>query len=1004
MREQTDEFNRLYTMLNPEQRDAVDTIEGPVMVIAGPGTGKTQILTLRIANILKETDIPADAILALTFTNAAASNMRKRLVSIIGSDAYRVSIFTFHSFANHLIENYPEQFSEIVGRSNCSEVERIDIVRTLVQTGHFEILRPLGDPYHNVPQIIQALSHLKSEGITPTAYKTWLTKERKQLENTDGLYHTKGAHKGKMKSVYIRQFKSLDKNEELAHLYERYQKELARRKRYDFDDSLLMLIDKLETSEDFLRELQEEFQYFLVDEHQDTNGAQNRILELLVSYYDTPNLFVVGDEKQAIFRFQGASLANFLYFEKKYKDVRRITLSTNYRSGQGILDAAHTLIEKNTEGIDAPLVSHDTESLPEKINVYTFDADDEELLFLAESIQSLIQSGVPAHEIAVLYRNNSDVEAIADYFERLSIPFLIASGHGVLDDPDIRKINQIITVLHDLSNDDALAKVLFTDFLNIPVEETYEVLHFAKKQKMSLFKALSSYVSKKKAKGKDDALSDFKKKLIRWKKRAENESFLLLFEAVVRESGLLNHIQQSTFHTEKFDKLVRLFDEIKALVRRNTFFTIEDYVTFLEILKEHNLTLEAQSRQVPNSIRLMTAHKAKGLEFDYVFIVHAYDGHWGGKRKRQYFQLPYRNQEQITTHADTEDERRLFYVSITRARKRVYISYSSLAPDGKDRVPTQFIEEIHKDLLIEKNSTELGYAGKRPPLFVERKGIHGKERYLEFVRATFDERGLSATAINNFLTCPWKWFYENFFHTQFVPTISQQKGTAVHKTLELFFGLRNKGKQPTADDLVRIFTEQIGDEDIEPQALEKVVRDMSEALRGWYSAREMRWAEKTKNEFLVKGVLLDDTIRLTGKLDMLECLDEKCKEVRVVDFKTGKPKSRNDMEGKTKSSQYKMGGGGYKRQLIFYKLLLNRYNEGMYQMKDAVIDFIEPMQSGKHKPPEVFEISASDVRELEDTIRTIRDDIYSLDFWDTRCDDASCTACALRDVMGTSSL
>jgi DNA helicase-2/ATP-dependent DNA helicase PcrA len=358
MQKEVSEFERLYNILNKEQKDAVDSIEGPVMVVAGPGTGKTQILTLRIANILRKTDIPADAILALTFTNAAAANMRKRLVSIIGSDGYNVSIFTFHSFANHIIETFPEHFGEITGRTNCSEVERIDIVRSIIKNGRFQILKPINEPYHNVPNIISAISHLKSEGITPETFFAWIKKEREKLEKTEDLYHEKGAHKGKMKGKYQKMFKDLDKDEELALLYEKYQKELIEKKRFDFDDSLLTLIDTMEKDEDFLRELQEEYQYFLVDEHQDTNGAQNRILELLATFFETPNLFVVGDEKQAIFRFQGASLENFLYFEKKFKNVKRITLQTNYRSHQGILDASEDLIQKSAEGIQAPLTSH----------------------------------------------------------------------------------------------------------------------------------------------------------------------------------------------------------------------------------------------------------------------------------------------------------------------------------------------------------------------------------------------------------------------------------------------------------------------------------------------------------------------------------------------------------------------------------------------------------------------------------------------------------------------
>ena len=991
-------FDTLYARLNDRQREAVDAIDGPVMVIAGPGTGKTQILTLRIANILRRTDIPADAILALTFTNAAAANMRKRLVSIIGSDGYRVSIFTFHSFAHQVIDNNPEHFAGIVGRSNASEVERIDIVRSLLDQGSYEILKPLGEPYHNVPEILRAISNLKREGFSPVKFREWVAQEREALEGRDDLYHEKGTHAGKMKSDAQKAFRVIEKNEELAELYRRYQDELVRKKRFDFDDSLLLLIEAMEGNEDFLRELQEEYQYFLVDEHQDTNGAQNRILELLATFFDHPNLFVVGDEKQAIFRFQGASLANFLYFERMFRDVRRITLDTNYRSHQGVLDAAQSLIEHAASGIAAPLVAHASPGGKDlRIKVYQFGADDEELLFLAESVRRQLDDGVPAHEIAILYRNNRDVDDIADYFERLSIPFLIESGHGVLDDPDIRKFNLLLRAVEDLGNDDVLAKVLFVGFLRITVPDAYALLRAARTERRGVYEVLMDHASiTLTAPETVDALASM---LTAWKTLSENESFLNLFEAVARDSGLLEHIQHSTFHTEKFDKLVRLFDEMKAHVRRKPFFSLSDYGVFLRILEEHNLTLEAEPRHTPNAVRLMTAHHAKGLEFDHVYIVHAYDGHWGGKRAKRYFVLPVMEGDRaVSEGSDVEDERRLFYVAVTRARRDVYVSYAAVAPDGRDRVPSQFIEEIRPEHRVEDAEVSKRYAGKRPPLFVERVGRHGVERYREFIREAFNERGISATALNNYLTCPWKWFYENFFYTQFVPTIHQQKGTAVHGALEDFFNARNKDASMGKEYLLACFGRHMEEVDLPPVLFDRVMRDTGAALSGWYDAYHTTWKPRTKNELAVNGVLLDGTIRLTGKMDKLECLDDRCREVSVVDYKTGKPKSRNEIEGLTKSAQSKAGSGGYRRQITFYKLLLDRYNDGQYRMQEGVLDFIEPNESGKYKR-ESFVITTEESGALEDEIRRVAEEIRTLSFWDTRCGDDACTACRLRDLQ-----
>jgi len=992
------EFEQLYKMLNTEQRAAVDAIEGPVMVIAGPGTGKTQILTLRIANILRQTDVPADAVLALTFTNAAAANMRKRLVSTIGADAYRVSIYTFHSFANHLIERYPDYFSTIVGFSTCSDIERLDIIRSLLDQGQYTLLKPISNPYYHAGSIKTALQHLKREGITPDTFAAWVERERAALEARDDLMHATGTHKGAMKGAYVTRFRALDKNTELANLYARYQTELKRRHRYDFEDSLLALIDAMETHETFLRELQEQYQYFLVDEHQDTNGAQNRILELMASYFDTPNLFVVGDEKQAIFRFQGASLANFLYFEERFRDVKRITLDANYRSHQGVLDAAQAVIEKNRQGVQAPLTAQAPapRTIDTRVKVVSFTSDEEELLYLAEAVKARLAEGVPPHEIAVLYRNNKDAEAIVDYFERLAIPYIVAADHGVLEDEDIRKLNTILITLTDLNADEPLAQLLLIDFLNVSVVDAHALIRGARERKRGLFATLSA--------PNDLPLEDpaavraLADNLTAWKRSAENDSFLRFFEKVVRESGLLMAIQDSPHHIQKYDKLVQLFDELKALTMRTPFFTLQDYRAYLAILEEHALTLEARPRVIEQAVPLMTAHKAKGQEFDHVYVVHCYDGNWGGKRTSEFFTLPYGGQGAPRGATTLDDERRLFYVALTRARTTVTLTYASLAPDGRDRVPSQFIEEIRPDLKVEQTGDELGYTNKRPPLFIRSTAREGSERYRQFVQAAFQERGFSATSLNNYLACPWKWFYRDFVRVQFVRTVPQEKGTAIHRALEDYFNKRNVHLDVPVDHLLERFEHYLRESELEPEALDRIAAEATKALAGWHAAWSASWAPTTKNELYVRGVLIDDAIRLSGKLDKLECLDDACRSVRVVDYKTGRPKSRNEIEGTTMTARSTAGSGGYKRQLVFYKLLLDRYMDGAHSMEEGMLDFIEPMPSGRYKR-EPFAIGNADVNALADTIRTAAHEIQELAFWETRCGDCACAECALRDLM-----
>lgn len=984
----TAEFEKLYARLNESQREAVDTIEGTVMVIAGPGTGKTQVLTLRIANILLRTDAGPSAILALTFTNAAAANMRKRLVSIIGSAAYDVNIFTFHSFANYLIEQHPEYFPRIAGFQNASEIEQLDILQEGVDALSLTHLSLLNDRYAYVQDIRGGITHLKREGLSADAFTAWVQKERMQFDARTDLFHEKGAHKGKMKGEHQKTLKHIERNEELSEIYTFYEKALTERKRYDYDDALLAFIEALEKNEDFLREVQERYLYFLVDEHQDTNGAQNRILELLTTFFDTPNLFVVGDEKQAIFRFQGASMANFLYFEKKFRDVKRINLTANYRSHQGILDSAHSLIGHNAVGLSSELTS--MQGAPEKIKVFSFGSDEEELLFLADSVRAKIADGVPPEEIAVLYRNNVDAGPVAEYFERLGIPFVIESGQGVFNDPDIKKLNYLLEAVADLSDNDAVAKTLFLDLFDVDVSDVHTVLSAAQRSGQDLYAVMQHA---KKLELVDPAqLTHVLDLLKKWHKASINEPFARFFEQVVRESGILTHIQTSSSHTEKFDKLTRLLDEIKTQTQSNPEYALKDYVKMLTILKSHHVALDAKPRHVSGRVRLMTAHRAKGLEFAYVYIINAYDGHWGNKRNSSFFHLPYGGGtgEPIAKGGDIDDERRLFYVALTRAKLDATISYALHASDGRVRVPSQFIAEIQDEYkeVLERD----GEKNIHPFSIAPVSGKAGKEKYADFVRAHFETRGLSATALNAYLTCPWKWFYRHFFRMQFVYTVSQMKGSAMHGALQNFFDTKNTDAHVGLDFLLNRLEYHLAQQAFTARERERVRLDARNALTGYFETYHSSWTLPTVNEFFIQGALLDG-VRLTGKLDKLEVLPDG-EHVNVIDYKTGKPKSRNHIEGKTKSP----GAGDYKRQLVFYRILLERMHDPRYIMKEAVIDFVEPTESGSYKR-EAFVIEDTEVQELEADIRRIADEITHLSFWDMRCDDKACEECGLRDLL-----
>src|SRR3989344_6125002 len=428
----TSEFKNYYNRLNPKQKEAVDAIDGPVMVVAGPGTGKTQILTLRIANILEKTDTPPEAILALTYTESGVTSMRGRLSEITGNSAYRVMISTFHGFANNIIRNYPEEFPHIIGANSITEVEQFKIMEGVITLSELSILRPFGDTFYYIRSALSTINKLKQEGVVPDQFEKIIKDEEKKFSLIDDLYYEKGAHKGKMKGKYQDMQKHILKNKELTILYHAYQKALRDQGLYDYSDMIMEVCSALEKNNDLLLTLQEKYQYFLIDEHQDTNNAQNRIIELLANFYDNPNLFMVGDEKQAIFRFQGASLENFLYFKNRYKGAKLITLVHNYRSTQAILNLATSLMKKGE-------LESQSKHPNKKIDLYNFSSTDVEKYFIARSIQEKISGNkIKPEDIVVLYRENRDALPIASMLEKFGVPFAIESEQNVLQDEDIK--------------------------------------------------------------------------------------------------------------------------------------------------------------------------------------------------------------------------------------------------------------------------------------------------------------------------------------------------------------------------------------------------------------------------------------------------------------------------------------------------------------------------------------------------------------------------------------
>ncbi|MDE2116801.1 MAG: ATP-dependent helicase, partial [Patescibacteria group bacterium] len=684
-------FSDAYSKLNPRQREAVDAIDGPVMVIAGPGTGKTTILTLRIANILKQTDTPPDAILALTFTESGVRAMRRKLAELIGPAAYRVRIHTFHSFANDIIKTYPDKFPRIIGSEHVEGLEQIALVERILALGAdlggaYEILRPKNDPAYYVSRIISAIKDLKRDDISPDALAGLVDAEEKRILSAPDLRHEKGKYAGRVKGAYQDELDAVAKNREFCRAYVAYERALEEDRLYDFEDMIIEVVKRLSLDRDLCLRIQEESHYILADEHQDANIAQNKLLELVSSFHESPNLFIVGDDKQAIFRFQGASLESFMYFSKRSPTARRIELVDNYRSHQTILDAAHALISNNPTPDGNPrteLISSSGEKAT-PIECVALPDMESELEFVAARATELVKSGVPAREIAVLVRNNRHAEGVERALSARGLPVARFADVDALDQPYAEAFFAVIRAALRPADSERVGRALIAPFSGVDVIVASHALEEWRKDKGLLIDALKSRPETK----------TFASLLVRFARMAQGDPAVEAFERIAEESGFVRFLVSHDRARELVPLYAALLSSVVRFAERERAATLRDFVERLDHAREHGHSI-ASSFMPPEGIQLMTAHGSKGLEFQYVFIVHATDGVWGGNKQRRSFKLP--PFARTTSGDESEDERRLFYVALTRAKKHAFITYAEHDAEGRELTPSRFVLEIPED-------------------------------------------------------------------------------------------------------------------------------------------------------------------------------------------------------------------------------------------------------------------------------------------------------------------
>ncbi|MCI5082099.1 MAG: ATP-dependent helicase [Saprospiraceae bacterium] len=1014
-------FTEILQQLNPQQKKAVELIEGPVLVVAGPGTGKTHILSARIGQILTQTDTAAQNILCLTFTDAGVHAMRKRLIEFIGPEAHRVHIYTFHSFCNSIIQDNLEYF----GRNDLeplSDLERIDIIRDILEALPVDHVLRLGrsNMYFYERHLFDLFRRMKMEDWTPDFLNKKTDEYLRDIPSRPEYTYrvNRGKNKkGDPKTAQLEEEKLRMKRFRAAvDLYPQYEKALKKAGRYDYDDMILWVLQAFREHPMLLRNYQEQYLYLLIDEYQDTNGAQNEIIRQLISYWENPNLFIVGDDDQSIYEFQGARLKNLLDIFHQYESsIELIVLEDNYRSSQVVLDSSAHLIGHNQKRIIKELGRNGLKKslraqhpafakLDTPVQVHVYPGRLQEEVGILQQIEQAQQNGVSLEEIAVIYAKHRQAENLIRLLEKKGIPYTTRRKVNILNLPLIQQIRTLLRYLKaeqqlPFSGEYLLFQILHFQFLNIAPADNARLSRFLAHlpfgKRPSWRETIGDAALLQQAGvQKTAAYLAFSQMLEQLIGAIANISLPHLIERLINRSGILIQITEAEdriWQTEVIRTFMQFVEQETARAPRLNLTRLLD---ILDRMDDNRISLEVQKSIIRDKgVQLLTAHSAKGLEFEYVFIMDAVKDQWEPRSSNSMFRFKYPDTVTLSGEEDSlEARRRLFYVAMTRAKSHLFISYSEQNEKGKELLRSQFVDELSNLPGVVTQQKTIADAD-----LLEAQLLHLQETAdvqlaaveKDKIRELVDGMVLSVSALNKYLRCPLSFYYENVLRIPGFNSEAASYGTAMHNALQWLFEQMKASKEyrfPTIPDFISYFEYEMKKQRGFFSAKEYRRRlEMGRThLAAFYKENLTTWHRKVKLELAIRNVEIDG-VPITGIIDKLELHTDQ--KVVIVDYKTGSHSDRKTRKpGKTTPH-----GGNYWRQLLFYKILYEASEPTGKTVTTGHIAYLEPDAKGEF-PRAVIELREKDARLVRSLIKETYAHIQQHHFYEG-CGESSCSWC-----------
>ncbi len=1069
------DFTKRLQKLNDQQREAVSTIDGPVMVIAGPGTGKTELLSMRVANILQKTDTLPNNILCLTFTESGAAAMRERLIGIIGQDAYKVAIHTFHSFGSDIIARYGEYFYQGADVRPADEISTYEILREIFEELPHKnpLAGQFGGEFTYLNDTAKTISELKKSGLTSDELLAVINDNERVLDTVEAalgrlfagritktmlgklseiattvaqieqrplppdiaplanvlalsLAHMVDAASDTDSTKPITAWRNtwLEKNSRgdyvfkdrkrhtrlraVSTVYFQYLARMQERQLYDFDDMVLRVLHGAEVFDELRFALQEQYLYIMVDEFQDTNLAQMRLLSALTSNpanEGAPNLMVVGDDDQAIYSFQGAEISNILDFSAKYESLKRITLTDNYRSTPQILDASRQVIIQGTERLERHLPDLDKTLNPHHKNgpaveIVQASTPDDERAWLARRIKSLIDKGVEPCDISVLTRRHSELEALLPYLEKQNIPTNYERRDNILESEVILQLTLLGELIYNLAAgnpdkaDACLPELLAHPAWDISPEVIWKLSLQAHREHIYWMEAMP-------------ALPEFVP-IHAWLLKMSQKSLNGSLEATLDELiGPITPINDETFrapygryffakenqetnpaaYLEFLEALRTLRHELRNY-RNGSTLTLGDFLEFISVHRQLGSTImsiRTSSTHDQSAVNIMTAHKSKGAEFDHVFIPGVVDNQWGRRVRSRSRLIGYPENLPLMPAGNSYDERlRLFFVAMTRARKSLTISRAANDDKGSDTVLPEFLSTVAWPLktLAEPNLKEqikdaqIAWRQSLTRLTVP--------TMRQLLGPVLEHYKLSATHLGNFLDIS-RGGPEHFLLSsllRFPQTMSPDAlyGSAIHASLQQAHAhlIATNHRRPIEDSL-QDFEQYLNRGSLDRGSFALYFERGSHALTTFLSAKgdDFLVTQKPELGFADQQSRISEA-RLTGTLDLVD-IDHQAKTIIVTDYKTGRPS--HSWQGKSDGEKIKLHK--YRQQLLFYKLLVeNSRDWSTYTVTHGRLQFVEPDEHGDIVMLEL-EFDSDEISTFATLVNTVWSRITTLDLPDT---------------------